>query len=106
MPNEQLSGLEQAFGALRQFTRSRRPSTEPLEHCELCNAGLSHEHPHLVDLTTRSIVCACDPCAILFDNPSAGKKKRGSGAALSSTILRPESTSVSAGACCAWRIWK
>ena len=76
MQNEQLSGLEQAFGALRQFTRSRRPSSEPVEHCELCSAGLSHEHPHLVDLTTRRIVCACDPCAILFDNPSAGKYKR------------------------------
>jgi len=76
MPNEQLPGLEQAFGTLRQFTRSRRPSSEPLEHCELCSAGLSHEHPHMVDLTTRRIVCACDPCAILFDNPSTGKYKR------------------------------
>jgi len=82
MPNEQLPGIEQAFGALRQFTRSRRSSSEPLEHCELCSAGLAHEHPHLVELTTRSIICACDACALLFDNAAVGKYKRVSRRAL------------------------
>jgi hypothetical protein len=76
MPNQQLPGIEQAFGALRQFTRSRRVSSEPLERCELCSAGLAHEHPHLVELATRTIICACDPCALLFDNASVGKYKR------------------------------
>jgi hypothetical protein len=76
MPNEQLPGMEQAFGALRQFTRARRASAEPLERCELCSAGLSHEHPHLVELTTRTIICACDPCALLFDNAATGRYKR------------------------------
>ena len=82
MPNEQLPGLEQAFGALRQFTRSRRSSSEPLERCELCGAGLAQEHPHLVELATRSIVCACDPCALLFDNAAVAKYKRVSRRAL------------------------
>lgn len=82
MPNEQLPGLEQAFGALRQFTRSRRSSAEPLERCELCGAGLAHEHPHLVELATRSIVCACDACALLFDNAAVAKYKRVSRRAL------------------------
>ena len=76
MASEQLPGLEQAFGALRQFTRSRRSSSEPLERCELCSVGLAHEHPHLVELATRSIVCACDPCALLFDNAAMAKYKR------------------------------
>jgi hypothetical protein len=76
MPNEQLPGIEQAFGALRQFTRSRRSSAESLERCELCSAGLAHEHPHLVELATRTIFCACDPCALLFDNAAVGKYKR------------------------------
>jgi Family of unknown function (DUF5947) len=76
MPNEQLPGIEQAFGALRQFTRSQPVSSEPPERCELCSAGLAHEHPHLVELATRTIICACDPCALLFDNPSVGKYKR------------------------------
>ena len=82
MPNEQLPGLEQAFGALRQFTRSRRSLSEPLERCELCGAGLAQEHPHLVELATRSIVCACDPCALLFDNGAVSKYKRVSRRAL------------------------
>jgi hypothetical protein len=82
MPNEQLLGMEQAFGALRQFTRARRASAEPLERCELCSAGLSHEHPHLVELATRTIVCACDPCALLFDNAAKGRYKRVSRRAL------------------------
>jgi hypothetical protein len=82
MPNEQLPGMEQAFGALRQFTRARRSSAEPIERCELCSAGLSHEHPHLVELATRTIVCACDPCALLFDNTTTGRYKRVSRRAL------------------------
>jgi hypothetical protein len=77
MPNEALPGIEQAFGALRQFTRSRRSSSEPVEHCELCSAGLAHEHPHLIEMATRTIVCACDACALLFDNNTAvGKYRR------------------------------
>jgi hypothetical protein len=82
MPNEQLPGMEQAFGTLRQFTRPRRASAEPLERCELCSAALAHDHPHLVELATRSIVCACDACALLFDNTAAGKYKRVSRRAL------------------------
>jgi Family of unknown function (DUF5947) len=76
MPNEQLPGIEQAFGTLRQFTRSRRSSPEPVERCELCSAGLAHEHSHLVELATRTILCACDACALLFDNASVGKYRR------------------------------
>jgi uncharacterized protein DUF5947 len=82
MPSEQLPGMEQAFGALRQFTRARRSSAEPIERCELCRAGLNHEHAHLVDLATRTIVCACDPCALLFDNATRGRYKRVSRRAL------------------------
>lgn len=76
MSNEQLPGIEQAFGTLRQFTRSRRSSPEPVERCELCSAGLAHDHPHLIEVATRTINCVCDPCALLFDNASAGKYKR------------------------------
>jgi hypothetical protein len=63
--------LDQAFATLRQFARSRPPA----ERCELCGAGLAHEHPHLVELKARQIVCACDACATLFDG-QAGKYRR------------------------------
>ena len=34
-------GFEQAFGVLRQFTRSRSAASRAVEHCELCSAGLA-----------------------------------------------------------------
>ncbi len=76
MPSAPLPGFEQAFGALRQFTRSRRSGSQPLERCELCSTGLANEHPHLVELAARNIICACDACALLFDNVADAKYKR------------------------------
>ena len=32
--------------------------------------------PHLIDLASRQIVCACDACALLFDGMEKGKYKR------------------------------
>ena len=64
--------MDQAFATLRQFARSKRP----LERCELCSAGLAQEHPHLVEITLRQIVCACDACATLFDGMAGSKYRR------------------------------
>lgn len=36
------------------------------ERCELCAAAIPAEHDHLVDLTSRSLPCACRPCYLLF----------------------------------------
>jgi Family of unknown function (DUF5947) len=76
MSEESVPAFEQAFGTLRQFTRSRRSSSRPLERCELCSAGLTQEHPHLVELASRQILCACDACAMLFDGMEKTKYKR------------------------------
>jgi len=76
MPETSMPGFEQAFGVLRQFTRNRRTSSPAVEHCELCSAGLAAEHPHLVELASRRIVCACDACALLFDGREHAKYKR------------------------------
>jgi hypothetical protein len=72
MPKGTSSSFDQAFATLRQFARLRRPA----ERCELCSAGLAHDHPHLVELSSRQIVCACEACATLFDGMAAGKYKR------------------------------
>src|ERR1700691_6463810 len=64
--------FDQAFATLRQFARSRPPA----ERCELCSAGLAHEHPHLVEIASRQIVCACEACATLFDGMANGKYRR------------------------------
>ena len=76
MREETLPAFEQAFGTLRQFTRVRSAATRPLEQCELCSAGLVHEHSHLVELSSRQILCACDACAMLFDGMEKSKYKR------------------------------
>jgi hypothetical protein len=61
-----------ALNSLRRFARPRAL----LERCELCDTGLAAEHAHLVELSSRRLVCACDACAILFDNPVSGKFRR------------------------------
>jgi Family of unknown function (DUF5947) len=71
MPNG-VSSFDQAFATLRQFARAPRP----LERCELCSAGLAQQHPHLVELASRQILCACEACATLFDGMAGGKYKR------------------------------
>jgi Family of unknown function (DUF5947) len=36
------------------------------ERCELCMTPIGEVHRHLVELGGRNVVCACQPCAILF----------------------------------------
>ena len=60
MRDTPLPAFEEAFTALRQFTRVRRPTADAVEFCELCSAGLAHEHPHLVELSSRQILCAAE----------------------------------------------
>jgi hypothetical protein len=66
------SPLDPSFATLRKFARSRLPA----ERCELCSAALAPEHPHLLELATRQIVCACDACSTLFDGMQGGKYRR------------------------------
>src|SRR5690242_17288116 len=68
-------GGNPALAALASLRRFARPRTVQ-ERCELCDAGLADEHAHLVELSNRRLVCACDACAILFDNQGAGKYRR------------------------------
>jgi hypothetical protein len=69
---------DQALAVLRRFTRPRRPQ----ERCELCSAAIAKEHPHLVEVSMRQIVCACEACATLFDGMAGAKYKRVSRRAL------------------------
>jgi Family of unknown function (DUF5947) len=59
------------FAALRRLARPQ----PPVEQCELCAALLAPEHPHLLDLTTRQLLCSCGACAILFSG-QAGHYRR------------------------------
>lgn len=55
---------------LRQYLRPRAPAEPEPERCELCAATVLAEHPHLLDVGRRTLLCACRPCALLFaDRP-------------------------------------
>jgi hypothetical protein len=64
-----------SLAALRQFVRSNAPTAKP-ERCELCSAAVAEEHQHLFELATARIVCACEPCAILFGSQAAPRFRR------------------------------
>src|SRR5689334_17039908 len=61
-----------SFTALRKFANRQRIA----ERCELCSTPLSGGHPHLVDPANHQIVCACDPCALLFSASTDAKYRR------------------------------
>ena len=57
------------LGALRRISRK-----EPVrEYCELCHASLSEEHPHLIEGPSHRILCACEPCAVLFSHRATNR---------------------------------
>jgi len=76
MPQPPAMNFDQALGVVRQFRGARRPSSMAVEHCELCSIELYSEHPHLVEIASRQLVCACTACALLFDGHQGGKYKR------------------------------
>ncbi|GHO42585.1 DUF5947 family protein [Ktedonospora formicarum] len=53
--------------ALRRFTL-KQTDEPPItrEHCELCGEPLPSEHHHLLALSSRACLCACNACALLF----------------------------------------
>jgi Family of unknown function (DUF5947) len=63
---------DSAFATLRQFARKRTN----VETCEMCSRELASEHPHLLEVASRKLLCACDACAILFTGSQKLKFKR------------------------------
>jgi hypothetical protein len=59
------------LGRLAQRSASEREAT--LERCELCSAPIPAEHRHLLELSSRELLCACRPCSILFDRREASE---------------------------------
>ena len=60
-----------AFQTLRRLV----PQADAAEHCGLCRQALAPQHDHLIDPRTRRLVCSCQACAILFNNPAAQYKR-------------------------------
>jgi Family of unknown function (DUF5947) len=61
--------------AVLQRIRASNPPRQvapPEEVCELCSEIIDREHRHLVDLRSRTLLCACRGCFLLFESQGAG----------------------------------
>jgi hypothetical protein len=58
------------LSALRRVTRTR-PVPADGERCEMCAKPITKAHSHVVDLHSRSLMCACRPCYLLFTDMHA-----------------------------------
>jgi hypothetical protein len=60
---------------LRELARggARAPGAEPDEQCDLCGRPIPAEHRHLLEIATRELMCACQPCSVLFDKDAASE---------------------------------
>ena len=66
-----------AFSSLRRFAEDESEKAveeeAALEHCDLCGEPIPPEHRHLLEVSTREMMCACRPCSILFDREAASE---------------------------------
>jgi hypothetical protein len=60
----------------RMAQRSAQEREEALERCDLCSAPIAPEHRHLLDVSSRELMCACQACSVLFDRAAAGAAGR------------------------------
>jgi hypothetical protein len=60
------------ISSLRRFLIDSVEQEPVQEVCELCATPVPPQHPHLVQVAERRMLCACGPCGFLFDNPGAG----------------------------------
>src|SRR3712207_7958838 len=69
------------FSSLRRFAEeesertAKKAAEAAQEHCDLCGEPIPSEHRHLLEVSTREIMCACRPCSILFDSEAASEGK-------------------------------
>ena len=65
-------GHNDNFAMLQQMLRRRPPSGE---RCDFCSTPVGPEHGHLIELAERRILCACRPCALVFEPSGAAQGK-------------------------------
>jgi hypothetical protein len=70
-----------AFSSLRRFAEEdageaeREAAAAVQERCDLCAEPIPPGHRHLLDVSSREMMCACRPCSILFDRQAASEGK-------------------------------
>ena len=51
--------------------QATRPTAVPGERCEMCAQPIAEQHQHVVDLESRSLMCTCRGCYLLFTDQQA-----------------------------------
>jgi hypothetical protein len=59
--------------AMLQRLLEKRPPAG--ERCDFCATPILPEHTHLIELAARRILCACRPCALVFEPEGAAQGK-------------------------------
>ena len=63
------------LATLRRISTAR-PASPGGERCEMCTAPVADEHQHVVDVVSRSLMCTCRPCYLLFTDQQAAQRYR------------------------------
>jgi Family of unknown function (DUF5947) len=60
-------------GQLDVLRRVRRQAAKPRpgERCDFCSTDIGDDHRHVVDIESRSLLCTCTACTLLFDRDDA-----------------------------------
>ncbi len=61
--------------AVLQRIRNAPPRPRPGERCEMCNELVAEDHEHVVNVESRSLMCTCRGCWMLFA-PNGGGRYR------------------------------
>lgn len=64
-----------ALAVLRRITRER-PAPAVGERCEMCAQPIAEAHSHVVNLESRSLMCTCRGCYLLFTADGAELRYR------------------------------
>lgn len=70
-----MNTTKQGQGGLRALRKYVAPQA-PQERCELCRRVIAPDHQHLIEPTSRQLLCCCDACAILFSGHEQSRYRR------------------------------
>jgi len=64
----------QPIAKLKRFVEPQ-PKPRSKEKCEFCGVEIAEKHSHAVNTETRSLLCVCRPCYLLFTHEGAARGK-------------------------------
>jgi hypothetical protein len=70
--NDRLADASPSVKALRGLVQKKQQEQRQPEFCELCSERIPHQHAHLLNLSSRQLVCACQACSLLFSEAGSG----------------------------------